>query len=88
MKVRTWKWATAGLALGLLAAACATTKIAGGTPQPQPPVAAEPAPPPAPAPVTPGGFASSGNGTFDTWRDDFAAKAAMNGRRTDRKSVV
>jgi membrane-bound lytic murein transglycosylase B len=83
MKVRTWKWASAGIALGLLAAACATTKIAGGTPQPQPPVAAEPAPPPAPAPVTPGGFASSGNGTFDTWRDDFAAKAAMTGRRTE-----
>jgi lytic murein transglycosylase len=88
MKVRTWKWATAGIALGLLAAACATTKIAGGTPQPQPPVAAEPAPPPAPAPVTPGGFASSGNGTFDTWRDDFAAKAAMNGRRTETVRAV
>ena len=88
MKVRTWKWATAGIALGLLAAACATTKIAGGKPQPQPPVAAEPAPPPAPAPVTPGGFASSGNGTFDTWRDDFAAKAAMNGRRTETVRAV
>ena len=88
MKVRTWKWATAGIALGLLAAACATTKIAGGTPQPQPPVAAEPAPPPAPAPVTPGGFASSGNGTFDTWRDDFAAKAAMTGRRTETVRAV
>jgi lytic murein transglycosylase len=88
MKVRTWKWATAGIALGLLAAACATTTIAGGTPQPQPPVAAEPAPPPAPAPVTPGGFASSGNGTFDTWRDDFAAKAAMNGRRTETVRAV
>jgi len=88
MKVRTWKWATAGIALGLLAAACATTTIAGGTPQHQPPVAAEPAPPPAPAPVTPGGFASSGNGTFDTWRDDFAAKAAMNGRRTETVRAV
>ncbi len=88
MKVRTWKWATAGIALGLLAAACATTKIAGGTPQPQPPVAAEPAPPPAPAPVTPGGFASSGNGTFDRWRDDFAAKAAMTGRRTETVRAV
>jgi lytic murein transglycosylase len=88
MKVRTWKWASAGIALGLLAAACATTKIAGGTPQPQPPVAAEPAPPPAPAPVTPGGFASSGNGTFDTWRDDFAAKAAMTGRRTETVRAV
>jgi lytic murein transglycosylase len=88
MKVRTWKWATAGIALGLLAAACATTKIAGGTPQPQPPVAAEPAPPPAPAPVTPGGFASSGNGTFDTWRDDFAAKAAMTGRRAETVRAV
>ena len=88
MKVRTWKWATAGIALGLLAAACATTTIAGGTPQHQPPVAAEPAPPPAPAPVTPGGFASSGNGTFDTWRDDFAAKAAMTGRRTETVRAV
>jgi len=88
MKVRTWKWATAGIALGLLAAACATTKIAGSTTQPQTPVAVDPAAPPAPEPVTPGGFARSGNGTFDAWRDDFAAKAAMTGRRTETVRAV
>lgn len=88
MKVRTWKWAAAGVALGLVAAACETTKVAGSGPTPQPPgsVEAEPAPPP--EPVTPGGFASSGDGQFDTWRDGFAAKTALTGRNAETVRAV
>lgn len=80
MKTRTWKWAAAGIALGLAAAACETTKVAGGNPHPQVPAPVEAAPPPAPEPVTPGGFASSANSDFDAWRDGFASKAALSGR--------
>ena len=89
MKVRTWKWATAGIVLGLVVAACETTKVAGSGPHPQTPGgAAASTPPPPPEPVTPGGFASSGNGAFDTWRDDFAMKAALTGRNTETVRAV
>ena len=88
MKVRTWKWATAGIALGLVVAACATTKVSGSRPHPQTPATAESPPPPAPEPVTPGGFASSGNSQFDSWRDNFAAKSAMTGRKPETVRAV
>ena len=88
MKVRTWKWATAGIALGLVVAACATTKVSGSRPHPQTPATAESPPPPAPEPVTPGGFASSGDSQFDSWRDNFAAKSAMTGRNPETVRAV
>ena len=88
MKVRTWKWATAGIALGVLVAACATTKVTGSGPHPPQPGSAEPSPAPAPEPVTPGGFASSGDGQFDAWRDAFAAKATFTGRKPETVRAV
>lgn len=83
MKAQTWRWAVAGIGLGLVVTACETTKVAGGRPGPQPPAASsstEASPPPAPEVVTPGGFASSGDQRFDSWRDEFAARAAYAGR--------
>jgi membrane-bound lytic murein transglycosylase B len=76
---RTWRWAIAGISLGLLVAACETNKIAGSKPGPQLPSVSE---------STPGtaagsagiGFGSSGDMQFDGWRADFAAKAAATGR--------
>lgn len=88
MKVRTWKWAVAGIALGLAVAACETTKVAGGGPHPQTPGPVEASPAPAAETVTPGGFASSGNSQFDTWRDDFAAKSAFSGRKVETVRAV
>lgn len=85
MKAQTWKWAVAGIALGLVMAACETTKVAGGKAGPQQPGTPETtvgeATPPPPAPVeTPGGFVSSGDTRFDAWRDEFAARSAFAGR--------
>jgi membrane-bound lytic murein transglycosylase B len=77
MPARSFRWAIAGVALGIALAACESTKIAGGGPAPQTP------PPPPVASNPPGGplsFASSGNATFDGWRDQFAARAASGGR--------
>ncbi|MEQ1780573.1 MAG: lytic murein transglycosylase [Hyphomonadaceae bacterium] len=89
MKARTWKWATAGIVLGLVVAACETTKVAGSGPNPKPPGSAtEASPPPAPEVVTPGGFASSGNSQFDMWRDEFALKSAFTGRKAETVRAV
>jgi membrane-bound lytic murein transglycosylase B len=77
MPARSFRWAIAGVALGIALAACESTKIAGGGPAPQTP------PPPPVASNPPGGplsFASSGDATFDGWRDQFAARAAAGGR--------
>ena len=81
MPARTFRWAVAGVVLGIVLAACETTKIAGGHPGPQdPPVS--PAPPAAePNSGGPFGFASSGNADFDSWRTQFASRAAASGRR-------
>ena len=81
MPARTFRWAIAGVVLGIVLAACETTKIAGGHPGPQnPPVS--PAPPAAePNSGGPFGFASSGNTAFDSWRTQFASRAAASGKR-------
>jgi len=90
MTIRTWRWALAGVAMGVALAACGGTRVAGAGPEPAPE-----APPSAPAPpltAGPGGafdFASSGNAQFDGWRAQFAAKASAAGRRTrDIQSVL
>ena len=89
MKARTWKWATAGIVLGLVVAACETTKVAGSGPHPpQTPEIVESTPAPPPEVVTPGGFASSGNSQFDTWRDEFALKSAFTGRKAETVRAV
>lgn len=80
MSTRSFRWAAAGVVMGLVLAACETTKIAGGGPAPQMPPAS-PAPPVTDG--TPGGgsgFASSGNPTFDAWRATFASRASGSGR--------
>ena len=90
MTIRTWRWALAGVAMGVALAACGGTRVAGVGPEPAPE-----APPSSPAPpltAGPGGafdFASSGNAQFDGWRAQFAAKASAAGRRTrDIQSVL
>ncbi len=90
MTIRTWRWALAGVAMGVALAACGGTRLAGAGPEPAPE-----APPSSPAPpltAGPGGafdFASSGNAQFDGWRAQFAAKASAAGRRTrDIQSVL
>ena len=91
MKIGTKRWATAGVVVGLLLAACATSQLAGNGHQtptpagPSSPAAPGSTDPGAPAPVvhTPMGFTSSGDERFDTWRDAFAQKAIAGGRRQD-----
>ncbi len=90
MTIRTWRWALAGVAMGMSLAACGGTRVAGAGPGPSPQ-----APPSSPAPpltAGPGGafnFASSGDGQFDVWRAQFASKASADGRRTqDIQSVL
>ncbi len=61
------------MARALILAAAAALAVACGPTS----VEAQPAPaPPPPPPV----FATSGNGDFDAWRDDFAARAVARGR--------
>lgn len=89
MTIRTWRWALAGVAMGVSLAACGGTRVAGAGPEPAPQ-----APPSSPAPpltAGPGGafdFASSGNAQFDGWRAQFAAKASAAGRRTQDIQIV
>ncbi len=91
MGIRSLRWAIAGVVMGLGLAACESTKTAHG-PGPQPK-------PTSPAPPSSGsgsagsggtfGFASSGDATFDAWRNQFAGKAQMSGRKaTAIKSVL
>jgi lytic murein transglycosylase len=83
-----YRWAIAGLALGLLVGACETTVI------PPAPVATAPGAPQSPAATPPAatepvtapskyGFAfrSSGDPRFDAWRDEFGEKAKLAGRQ-------
>ena len=90
MTIRTWRWALAGVAMGVTLAACGGTRVAGAGPEPAP--AAPPSSPAPPLTAGPGGafdFASSGNAQFDGWRAQFAAKASAAGRRTrDIQSVL
>ena len=84
MSVRTFRWAAAGIAFGLLLAGCEATKIAGEPAAPSSPTApAGPGAPPAPGniPSKPAlAFASSGDARFDAWRNTFAARADAAGR--------
>ncbi len=80
MSARSFRWAAAGIVLGIVLAACETTKVAGGGPAPQ-------TPPAAPAPPSTSGnsggghsFASSGDENFDAWRVQFASRASGTGR--------
>jgi membrane-bound lytic murein transglycosylase B len=93
MAHQSYRWAIAGLALGLFVGACETTVsppapagsgVASGTDAPG---AAPPAPPP---PASEGGvapskygfaFRTSGDTRFDAWRDEFAEKAKLAGRQ-------
>ncbi len=90
MKIRTIRWATAGVVAGLVLAACATSRLAGnGAQTPAPAGSSGPeAPhgdpvPPSPPAHTPMGFTTSGDQRFDDWRDAFAQKAIASGRRQD-----
>lgn len=84
IKTRTFRWALAGIALGLSVAACEGSRTAGGGPvaQDQDPGLSTPGPggdtPAAPAPSA--GFATSGDTQFDAWRDGFALQALSKGR--------
>lgn len=82
--VRSMRWAAAGIALGLMVAACESTRSNGDS-------ASGETPPTSPAPPAatdgsaggggrPFGFASSGDTNFDSWRLAFAAKADGSGR--------
>jgi membrane-bound lytic murein transglycosylase B len=90
MAHHSYRWAVAGLALGLFVGACETQvappgSIASTEPAPAPPVTPQ-TPPPPPEPVTAPskyGFAfrSSGDPRFDAWRDEFAEKAKLAGHQ-------
>lgn len=85
MPVRSFRWAIAGVVMGLSLAACESTKATGGgKPVPTPGSPSLPSPPGAggtPPVTTAFGFASSGNTSFDAWRDAFAAKAETGGQK-------
>ncbi len=80
--VRSIRWAAAGIALGLMVAACESTRNSGES-------AGNETPPTSPAPPVatdgsaggkPFGFAASGDPNFDGWRIAFAARADGSGR--------
>ncbi len=84
MPVRSFRWAIAGVALGLSLAACETTRVAvGHNPKPTPGTPSTPSAPGgvAPLPTTAFGFVSSGDASFDAWRDQFATRAEAGGRK-------
>ncbi len=87
IKARTFRWALAGIALGLGVAACQGPRTAGGgpiAPDEDPgmsaPVLAGDAPDAGPAPSAGFGFSPSGDSRFDAWRDAFAREALSRGR--------
>lgn len=94
MSARTFKWAVAGVLMGLALAACEGVRSAANgdqnteTPAGSPPDS--PAPPGTQAPSYTGlDFASSGDARFDGWRSEFAAKAYGAGRRVQEiRSVL
>lgn len=84
--VRSIRWAVAGIALGLMVAACESARTSSGghagghvTPptSPAPPAATDGS---AGGDGKPFGFATSGDQNFDSWRLAFAAKADGAGR--------
>lgn len=87
MKAHTFRWALAGIALGLGVAACQGPRTAGGGPAAQDrdpgipsPIATGETPSVSPSPASGFGFATSGDTRFDTWRDTFAVQASARGR--------
>ena len=80
MSVRSMRWAVAGVALGLMLAACESAKMAAVDKPNTPP--GSPAPPVSNDGATGGAFrfATSGDPGFDGWRVQFAAKADAAGR--------
>ena len=82
MARRTFRWATAGLALGLSVAACETARVTtggSGANANQPEQAGGSGSPGSPSRTF--AFQSSGDARFDEWRTTFAAKADAAGRR-------
>lgn len=84
MSVRSIRWAAAGIALGLMAAACESARTSGSSH-----AGGHETPPTSPAPPVgtdgsaggaPFGFATSGDQNFDNWRLAFAARADGSGR--------
>jgi len=88
MMIRTWRWALAGVAMGVSLAACESARVASGGPGPAPQPPTSPAPPPAAGSGGAFNFASSGDAQFDAWRVQFADKAAAAGRRMQDIRVV
>lgn len=82
MSARSFRWAAAGVVMGLVLAACETTKIAGGGPAPEQPPASPTSPESGGNPGGPLSFASSGDEAFDAWRVAFASRASGDGRST------
>jgi lytic murein transglycosylase len=85
MTDRSFHWAVAGIAMGLILIACESTRVAS-TPETAPIATAPGAPPSEPGVVTPPfvsafNFHSSGDATFDAWREAFAAKARATGKQ-------
>ncbi len=80
MSVRSMRWAVAGVALGLMLAACESAKMATGDKPNTPP--GSPAPPVSNDEATGRAFrfATSGDPGFDGWRVQFAARADAAGR--------
>ena len=88
MTIRTWRWALAGVAMGMSLAACGGTRVAGAGPGPTPQAPSSPAPPLTAGPGGAFDFASSGDGQFVGWRAQFASKASAAGRRTQDIQIV
>jgi len=90
MAVRTFRWAVAGIAMGLMVGACETDELAGGSGT----IPKSPAPPgsgsgsgSSHSGSTPAfSFKSSGDAKFDTWRKSFASKADGAGRK--KSSII
>jgi lytic murein transglycosylase len=82
MSGRTFRWALAGAALGFLAGGCESQELPGA-PSPKPPPPGSPAPPSSGSGPAAGGFGfkTSGDSKFDSWRDQFAARAQSSGRK-------
>jgi membrane-bound lytic murein transglycosylase B len=88
MAVRTFRWAVAGIAIGLAVGACETEQLVGGPGS----VPGSSAPPGSGSGSSHTGstpafsFKSSGDSKFDAWRKSFASKADGAGRK--KSSII
>jgi membrane-bound lytic murein transglycosylase B len=81
------RWIATGVAAGLLLGACETGDLAGAPGNTQPPQS--PAPPSTPKDGNSEfSFGTSGDKTFDVWRNTFAGKANAAGRKTSSIHAV